>query len=66
MSDCKKSIFLIDSSVEKILSVWVVTESEFGNDVDSNSSCTPSGLITNISRSGAQLELLSTSLPNHV
>ena len=53
MSDCKKSFFLIDSSVEKILSVWVVGESELGKDVVNNSSCTPSGLITNISRRGA-------------
>ena len=51
-SDCNDIFFFIESSVEKILSLCVVTLEENGSDFDSNSKCTPSGLITDICNNG--------------
>jgi hypothetical protein len=51
-SDCNIIFFLTDSSVEKILSVCVVSEFENGSDVDINSNSIPSGLNTVICNKG--------------
>ncbi len=48
LSDCRIRFFLIESSVENTLSLWMELESKFGNDVDNNFRWIPSGRITSI------------------